>query len=170
VSVTTSSTELFDEGGLNTLTAIRAQGCPDCCFVYIHYGTCKSQCVTLPSSAASSSKHNPLKIKQEATNYVKSHCGLPSAKVVCSDRGEQALRALCDARPSNNSSWRAGRSYLVASLCEGSAEGSVRLQGHLRGRPLCVHSLVHVLGVGTARILSAQQAGGPGKLAADPAK
>jgi pre-rRNA-processing protein TSR1 len=68
--------------------------------------------------------------------------------------------------------WRAMRTCLVADELEVGEErdaegrGRVRLSGYLRGCPLLVHSLMHLPGVGTARIVRVAAVKGPVEQAA----
>eukprot|EP01042_Synura_sphagnicola_P000178 gene178-179_t len=101
----------------------------------------------------------------------------------------QLLRMICSSTP-KELHWRAVRSYLLPEHLEirkqegpkcvdGQAQGegdlyTVRLYGHLRGRPLHSSSLIHVCGAGVGRLVStelmmpaARTAGrGPGECAA----
>lgn len=92
----------------------------------------------------------------------------------------------CNSRKSLR--WRNHRSYLLSNQVQIEAQPStddhsssssgrkyrVSLQGCLRGVPLYAHSLVHICGVGTGRIVRVRQAGSNGDsdnvVEADPSK
>lgn len=70
--------------------------------------------------------------------------------------------------------WRAQRSYLLADAASvkvhRTAAGTctVQLEGYLRGRPMNIHSLMHVVGAGAGRVTKVWQGRRPGaRLSAD---
>ena len=77
------------------------------------------------------------------------------------DGTAQMIRGL-SGMTARNMQWRSIRSYLLSegaeavTAPEGYSEGAqaIKLKGFLRGRPMCVNHLMHVLGGGTARVVS----------------
>ena len=77
------------------------------------------------------------------------------------DGTAQMIRCL-SGMTARNMQWRSIRSYLLSegseavAAPEGYSEGAqaIKLKGFLRGRPMCVNHLMHVLGGGTARVVS----------------
>ena len=119
---------------------------------------------------------------QEAGRLVRTVAGLgENTKLLDSLKAAQqtarclweASNAAADAGPV----WRSSRSYLVSlqlSVSQDDAAGgkeSIVVEGFLKGRPLAVNSLVHVLGAGVARIKSISSSVGGGVcVVADPSK
>lgn len=105
---------------------------------------------------------------------------------------QQMARSLWEASNSSAADagpvWRSSRSYLlslklsVVQQDDGGGDGdgggggevsgkeSFVVEGFLKGRPLAVNSLVHVLGAGVARIKSISSSTGGVCLVADPSK
>ena len=89
------------------------------------------------------------------SSYKMSDARNPSASNIC--------RQICSISP-RDIGWRSIRTYLLSQTCEllpkedsleeehSSEKGTLRLGGYLRGRPLPINSLVHIVGVGTGRI------------------
>jgi hypothetical protein len=143
---------------LNTLSALKALGCPEVLFCVLGLD-------------GSVSKTN-LSLKKAAQQYIEQYAVFPGAKIVegFSSNGQsspQLVRTLCNLTP-KSISWRATRSYVVSdsvfvepqetselSSSEASVKFRVQVSGYLRGMPMSVHSLMHVVGVGTGRLVSA---------------
>lgn len=157
---------VVDETGNGILSAIRATGLPQ-----------SLACVQgLECSLGDSAKQKRLcsdtkkMVQRTLDNLV-----LPGIKLVdqvCSDspthsREVDDLVRSVAALSGREVTWRAMRSCLVADSLEVGDErdengrGRVRLSGYLRGCPLLVHSLMHLPGVGTARIVRVTAGKGP---------
>ena len=115
-------------------------------------------------------------LAQEAGRTARTVTGFSDAKLLDNLRPQQSARTLWEIRPSVGPSWRSCRSHLlslsvVPSVQDDEVGSGVLLEGFLKGRPLNVNSLVHVLGVGVARIksIAASWTEGP-ELTADPSK
>ncbi len=141
------------------MSALKALGCPEVLFCVLGLD-------------GSVSKTN-LSLKKAAQQYIEHHAVFPGAKIVegFSNNGQsspQLVRTLCNLTP-KSISWRATRSYVVSdkvfvepqevngefSSSDSSAKFRVQVSGYLRGMPMSVNSLMHVVGVGTGRLVSA---------------
>ena len=125
----------------------------------------------------------------EAGRLVRTVAGLgENTKLLDSLRApQQTARSLWEASNSAADAgpvWRSSRSYLLSlqlSVVQGggdddeaggdmSGKETFVVEGFLKGRPLAVNSLVHVLGAGVARIKSISSSVGGVCVVADPSK
>lgn len=153
------SDELISDMGAICLSAMKAQGCPDlmCCMQGFESFTGK---------ALIDRKKTVIRIcETEVTSYVKVLEFLNNGQMSDDSRNASVshiCRQLCSMSP-KDIGWRSIRSYLLSQTCEqlpklsgsdevGKSTESIRVTGFLRGRPLPVNSLVHIVGVGTGRI------------------
>ncbi len=98
--------------------------------------------------------------RKAAMRRAESELALPAIKFFdTSDGGLLAVRALCTTT-TKSVTWRDSRSYMladsvVAATAGTAATAATRLQvtGWLRGRPMALNSLMHVCGVGAARVV-----------------
>lgn len=105
-------------------------------------------------------------IKRHATRHAESFLQQGIKVVECSPpralgTRTPLVRSICELCPSEHAmGWRAMRSYIVANdvsivdNVQNIPSSSVRIRGYVRGRPLSIHSLVHVAGAGTGAIHS----------------
>ena len=151
--------ELISDAGAICLSAIKAQGCPDilCCVQGLE---------DFNGKALIDRKKTVGRIcETEVMSSVK-FLDFISNKDKMSDARNSSVsnicRQICSISP-KDIGWRSIRSYLLSQTCEllPKEENSVneekvtetlRLGGYLRGRPLPINSLVHIVGVGTGRI------------------
>ena len=161
VIVDANADELISDAGAICLSAMKAQGCPDilCCVQGLDQFTGKALidrrktvgriCDTEIMSAVKVVEYSNDNGKMiDARN--------PSVASIC--------RQLCSISP-RDIGWRSIRTYLLSQTCEiipneniteeeniEETVQTVRVGGYLRGRPLPINSLVHIVGVGTGRI------------------
>ncbi len=112
------------------------------------------------------SKQSTQSLKKAVQLSLEQQSTLPDLKVVDAADAAQLARSLCSLTP-KPVSWRSSRSYVVADsvvVQHQSSEGvpagdqglcSVQVSGYLRGAPMSVHSLMHILGVGTGKVVCA---------------
>lgn len=161
--VDASSDELISDLGAICLSAMKAQGCPDilCCIQGLDEFSGKalferrktisrifetevfSSVKVLECSVGNNDKMNELSRN-------------PSVSNIC--------RQICAISP-KDIGWRSIRTYLLGQTYEivededidnekEKETETIRIGGYLRGRPLPLNSLVHIVGVGTGRIKS----------------
>ena len=157
--VDANADELISDAGAICLSAIKAQGCPDllCCVQGLEEFNGKALidrrktvgriCETEVMSSVKVLEFSSRKDKMsEARNY--------SVSNIC--------RQICSISP-KDIGWRSIRTYLLSQTCdlepkeadsidEEKVTGTIRVGGYLRGRPLPINSLVHIVGVGTGRV------------------
>lgn len=154
--------DIIDAHGQACLSALRAVGCPD---VLV--------CV---QGLGSYSGKGLIDARRQVHRQLCAYIG-PEHKSVEGNRPELLCRQLCNITP-RAVAWRNSRSYLLAdavtvtvesrafeshSRGDGQNDGTevqnvVRISGYLRGKPLSVNSLAHVVGSGTGRIDSIRAA------------
>ena len=126
---------------------LKALGCPEIIFI------------VLGMSCVGSSKQTGQSLKKSLQINIERQTMLPDVRVVNGEDSIQLARSLCTISP-KSISWRSQRSCLVSDSVvfkdtnETTEKCSLELTGFLRGAPMSVNSLVHVLGVGTARLVS----------------
>lgn len=165
------------QAGLSTLSAMKAMGCPDVVFA-VDVAT-PASCAMDDGTAARVRKGQGGGASRKAVHQqLEDIALLPGARIVDIDTastsssggsgGNMLIRTLRNIAP-KPVVWRAQRSYLLADAAsvqvqqsEGEETCRVRVTGYLRGRPLPVHSLMHLVGVGAGRVVSVTQAGTPG--------
>lgn len=141
---------LIDDQGHTILSALKAVGCPEilCCL----------------QGMENLSGKKLVEAKQSAQRQLESAIG-PDVKIIETGKPEFMSRQLCNITP-RVVAWKASRSYMigdeikVASISTaGDSEGSIdkvsysaQIGGFLRGKPLPVNSLIHIVGVGTCRV------------------
>lgn len=135
------SEDLINQDGLHILEAVKALGCP----------------TMICAMAGYSEITNNAKKLRSVTRYIESVLE-EGVKVVDSLDGVHLIRHLSTIAV-KDIHWRANRSYLLADNVvvnqeEGSDAGvcKVQLNGYLRGRPMNLHSLCHIVGAGTGRV------------------
>lgn len=137
---------IVSEQARTILTAIKAQGCPE------------ALCCVQGMNAFQGKALNERRKFVTRVLEVEVLTGASAARVFefngKQDGVSQLSRQLCSLTP-KDVMWRSIRSCLLSASCDAvSATSSsvVRVGGYLRGRPLPVNSLVHIVGVGTGRI------------------
>jgi len=157
--VDASSDELISDLGATCLSAMKAQGCPDilCCIQGLDEFSGKalfdrrktigrifetevfSSVKVLECSVGNNDKMNELSRNSSVSNICRQICAISPKDI----------------------GWRSIRTYLLGQTYEmvededmNKETETVRLGGYLRGRPLPLNSLVHIVGVGTGRIKS----------------
>ena len=154
--------ELISDAGAICLSAVKAQGCPDilCCIqgldqfngkaLIVRRNTVGRVCETEVMSCV-----KVLEFTNSSDKMTASDARNPSVSNIC--------RQICSISP-RDIGWRSIRTYLLSQVCEllpkedsleeehSLEKGTLRLGGYLRGRPLPINSLVHIVGVGTGRI------------------
>ncbi len=163
------------------MTALRALGFPSQIFVFSHFVG------GLPINAGKQPHlhQRALQIQlQEVGRVVRTAAGFgENAKLWDSlHPAQQTARSLWETSNSAADAgpvWRSSRSYLLSLKLSVSSEEvgndhsgkeSFVVEGFLKGRPLAVNSLVHILGAGVARIKSISSTTGGFSLVADPTK
>lgn len=151
--------ELISDMGAICLSAMKAQGCPDlmCCMQGYESFTGK---------ALIDRKKTVIRIcETEVTSYIKVLEFSNNGQMFDDSRNASVshiCRQLCSMSP-KDIGWRSIRSYMLSQTCEilpkamisdeeGKLNETIRVTGYLRGRPLPVNSLIHIVGVGTGRI------------------
>ena len=151
--------ELISDMGAICLSAMKAQGCPDlmCCMQGYESFTGK---------ALIDRKKTVIRVcETEVTSYIKVLEFSNNGQMFDDGRNASVshiCRQLCSMSP-KDIGWRSIRSYMLSQTCEilpkemisdeeGNLNETIRVTGYLRGRPLPVNSLIHIVGVGTGRI------------------
>ena len=151
VNVSSSLTDavtIIDASGDKLVSALKAAGCPETMVVFQGINN-------IPA------KHQA-GVKTAVQNEAEKAFGA-SIKVGDMSKLPLVVRQMCNTSP-KSISWRQTRSYLVADSWEaGPAQpdgtASLKLRGYLRGHSLALNSLMHLCGVGTAKIQSVQTGG-----------
>lgn len=144
--------DLVDEQGLSALMALRAAGCPD------------SICVIHGIDPIASTVPQRMEIRKNAQRRLQQAIGTSEVKIMDTTETVQLARYLCN-MSFRDLQWRSIRSYTTTDNFEivqnRSNEDSksigkcqLKVSGYLRGRPMSVDSLMHIVGVGTGKILS----------------
>eukprot|EP01038_Epipyxis_sp_PR26KG_P006017 gene6017-8287_t len=144
-------TNAIDQIGQNTLTAIRSMGCPS----------------PLAFLQGLPSQHNgkTQQIIRSAKEMVINTFSLPDLRIIEAGNSIATSRSICNITP-KIVHWRSNRSYLIAEDVEildnetmlddssqhPSSGCQVRLNGFVRSKPLYIHSLIHITGVGACKI------------------
>lgn len=141
--------DLVDSIGRNIISAIKATGCPE-----------MMCCVTSIDNRITNMEDNMISKKQihENKKVVYRHLQdiiSSDMKINSSTEGSHLVRNICNTTP-KDIHWRKIRSYMMSNDCqlEQQLDGKVSLKigGYLKGRPMSINSLVHVVGVGAGRI------------------
>jgi pre-rRNA-processing protein TSR1 len=141
--------DLVDSTGRNIISAIKATGCPEmlCCVTSIDDPTTNMDDNMISKKQIHENKRVIYRHLQDVISS--------DMKINSSTEGSHLVRNLCNTTP-KDIHWRKIRSYLMSNDCqlESQADGKVSLKigGYLKGRPMSVNSLVHVVGVGAGRI------------------
>ena len=137
---------VIDEEGYTILSAMKAVGCPElvCCVQGLE---------TLTGKRAIEAKHATHRELESAIG--------PDIKIIDAKSPDLLSRQLSNTTP-RVIAWKASRSFMLGdsvqleasvSLGDGGAQTySAQIGGFLRGKPLPVNSLVHIVGVGTCRV------------------
>lgn len=113
-------------------------------------------------------------VRKAVHQYIVDTAMLPDARILDLDssRSNNMLARTLRSMNPKPVTWRSQRSYLVADAASvrvepmqqqhavGSSQEAkyrVQLSGYLRGRPMQVHSLMHLVGVGAGRIVKVWQ-------------
>jgi len=148
VRMSSAESDLVDERALSSLAALRATGCPD------------SICVIHGIDPLTSTVPQRIEIRKNAQRRLQVALGSSDLKVMDTTETIQLARHLCN-MAFRDVQWRSIRSYMATDSFEMAAfdDGSsgkchLRVSGYLRGMPMSVDSLMHIVGVGTGKILS----------------
>lgn len=141
--------DVVDEFGHLILSSIRALGCPEtmCCIGGLS--------VPMELSGAARTQMND--VKKGIIRYMQSVIS-NETKVCDTTDFIQLARYVCNLSP-KEIGWRNNRSYLVSNEVQAQPDPAapgkvcVRIGGYLRGKPMNVNSLAHIVGVGTGRII-----------------
>lgn len=163
---------------MSAISAMKAMGCPDALFcVQESRGDAMDEG---PTSSASTKKKGAAAAAAHASRkavhqYIVDHALLPDARIVDLDQARSSNMLARTLRSMNPKpiSWRSQRSYLLVDAAsvqvqaqeQGDASEArcrVQLGGYLRGRPMHVHSLMHLVGVGAGRIVKVSKGAPPG--------
>lgn len=137
---------VIDEEGYTMLSAMKAVGCPElvCCVQGFE---------TLTGKRAIEAKHTTHRELETAIG--------PDIKIIDAKSPDLLSRQLSNTTP-RVIAWKASRSFMLgdsvqleasAILDDGGVQTfSAQIGGFLRGKPLPVNSLVHIVGVGTCRV------------------
>eukprot|EP00428_Durinskia_dybowskii_P062940 CAMPEP_0170376684 /NCGR_PEP_ID=MMETSP0117_2-20130122/11856_1 /TAXON_ID=400756 /ORGANISM="Durinskia baltica, Strain CSIRO CS-38" /LENGTH=810 /DNA_ID=CAMNT_0010631903 /DNA_START=135 /DNA_END=2567 /DNA_ORIENTATION=- len=150
---------IIDEIGLNTLSALKAVGCPDALF-------CVDYAASLDELGQPTRLMHPTRASRKTVHQdILDVALLPGARVVdiynsVTGRDTALVRILRTMTP-KAVNWRAQRSYLLADISNVFVEPQqesedlckVRVGGYLRGRPMQLNSLVHLVGAGAGRVV-----------------
>ncbi len=144
----TDAVTLIDERGDRLVSALKAAGCPETLVVFQGIDNIP------PKHAAG--------VKTAVQNEAEKAFGT-SVKMGDLSKLPLVVRQMCNTSP-KSITWRQTRSYLVADswdTADVQPDGttSLKLRGYLRGRSLALNSLMHLCGVGSARIQSVQMGG-----------
>jgi pre-rRNA-processing protein TSR1 len=150
--------DVVDEFGHLVLSAIRALGCPEtmCCIGGL----------SIPMDLSGAARTQMNDVKKGIIRYLQSLIS-NDTKVCDTIDFIQLARYICNLSP-KEIGWRNNRSYLVSNEVQAqpdpAAPGKVciRIGGYLRGKPMNVNSLAHIVGVGTGRIVDVTVATGSG--------
>lgn len=162
------------------MSAMKAMGCPDALFCVQNSSLSgESMDEGISSSNTNSKKKGAAAYasRKAVHQYIEEHALLPEARIVDLDlaRSNNMLARTLRSMNPKPISWRAQRSYLVADAAsvqvqeqpqqqqsEGEPKCRVQLSGYLRGRPMNVNSLMHLVGVGAGRIVKVTKGRAPG--------
>lgn len=155
---------------------MKAMGCPDALFCVQDGGSAMddgaSSARTKKKGAAAAAAHASRKAVHQ---YIVDHALIPDARIVDLDLARSSNMLARTLRSMNPKpiSWRSQRSYLLADAASVQVQAQeqgdapeprcrVQLGGYLRGRPMHVHSLMHLVGVGAGRIVKVSKGAAPG--------
>jgi len=162
---------------MSAISAMKAMGCPDAIFCVQDGGSAMddgaaSSATTKKKGAAVAAAHAARKAVHQ---YIVDHALIPEARIVDLElaRSNNMLARTLRSMNPKPISWRSQRSYLLADAAsvqvqaQEQGEGTearcrVQLGGYLRGRPMHVHSLMHLVGVGAGRIVKVSRGSAPG--------
>jgi hypothetical protein len=147
-----------------------AAGCPDAVFFLSSNNEGEGECDPL-------SRQNLKKLTEKA---ISAQGGIPTYRLLDPSSPALVCRTLCELKL-NALNWRASRSYMLTesviiseekkeenSLLEiASGNCSILVSGFIRGKPLSVNSLIHVLGVGVGKVVEISSASGEETIIAD---
>jgi len=129
----------FDDLGYKTLTALKAQGLP------VVFGAMHGSSTSMETSAKKQGE-----AKKFVTRYFHSELGAET-RLFAAGTDEEAktmIRAVAASTP-KELTWRGGRGYMLAQDIQYSPqEGSLSLQGYVRGPGFRCSNLVHLTGHG----------------------
>ena len=147
-----------DAVGRKLITMIKAQGMPSVVGVVQGLGL-------VPKKYRSQVKKNAFTFfTEEFGTHVK------CVEDVNAVKGTQLVRALTDVKP-REVTWRTERAFLACAVQQApDRETEVKFRGHLRGKPLNVHQLMHVPGHGTFQIAQIKVLDNDTVINADPTK
>ena len=143
---------------MNILNAMRAEGLPEsiCCVQGLMDGFDYTSGL---GGSSSVSKHNDM--KKIVNSVVQSRVGL-EVKCIQEENCALLIRSISVCIP-HDISWKKHRSYILSdktiilpsdNSSDLPASMSVKVSGYLRGAPMNVNSLMHIVGVGSCRIVS----------------
>eukprot|EP00434_Breviolum_minutum_P039625 symbB.v1.2.035194.t1/scaffold4684.1/size36451/2 len=129
----------FDDLGYKTLTALKAQGLP------VVFGAMHGSSTSMETSAKKQGE-----AKKFVTRYFHSELGAETRLFAAStdEEAKTMIRAVAASTP-KELTWRGGRGYMLAQDIQYSPqEGSLSLQGYVRGPGFRCSNLVHLTGHG----------------------
>lgn len=137
--------DLIDDRGQTLLSALKAVGCPEvvCCL----------------QGLDNLSGKRLVEAKQFSQRQLEAAFG-PTVRILEAARPETMCRLLCNVTP-RVIAWKASRSFMVGEdvhvlpqkqSATSPSSCSAQISGYLRGKPLPINSLVHIVGVGTCRV------------------
>jgi hypothetical protein len=164
------------QAGISTLSALKAMGCPDALFCVdtaVSGAMDQGEGVNGKQGRSAGAGASRKAVHQQLEDLA----ALPDARCVDIDSSSSSgghgnsnvlARTLRSWVP-KPVVWRAQRSYLLADTASvkvqqvpGASTCTVQLQGYLRGKPMHLHSLMHVVGAGAARVVKVWQGQPPG--------
>lgn len=157
LAIDAESEEIISDMGAICLSAVKAQGCPDllCCVQGFENFSGKAliERRKMIGRVCDAEVAASVKVLEfSSPNDMSDSCRNVSVSNIC--------RQLCSISP-KDIGWRSIRSYMLSQSCELVPPAvsddvkpveTVRVGGYLRGRPMPINSLVHIVGVGTGRV------------------
>lgn len=161
-----SQENIIDENGLATMSALKAVGLssPLCCVQNLPPKKHKSflQTKKVVQRVAQSFIEPDIKVLEDDGSAFRAAASGNEEMQVANNNGpaSEMTRAIVSCTV-KKLTWQSNRSIILGDTVEcqsSNADGGdvVKISGYLRGAPMYIHSLAHVLGVGTCKIESIQ--------------